>query len=83
MRTLLKHAMIVTMDDKGQVYTDGNLLFEDDRILQAGTAPVDENTCDEVLDLTGKLILPGLVNTHVHTSQQLARGLADDVDLLT
>lgn len=62
MRTLLKHAMIVTMDDKGQVYTDGNLLFEDDRILQAGTAPVDENTCDEVLDLTGKLILPGLVN---------------------
>lgn len=83
MRTLLKHAMIVTMDDKGQVYTNGNLLFEDDRILQAGTAPVDENTCDEVLDLTGKLILPGLVNTHVHTSQQLARGLADDVDLLT
>ncbi len=83
MRTLLKHAMIVTMDDKGQVYTDGNLLFEDDRILQAGTAPVDENTCDEVLDLTGKFILPGLVNTHVHTSQQLARGLADDVDLLT
>lgn len=83
MRTLLKHAMIVTMDDKGQVYTDGNLLFEDDRILQAGTAPADENTCDEVLDLTGKLILPGLVNTHVHTSQQLARGLADDVDLLT
>lgn len=83
MRTLLKHAMIVTMDDKGQVYTDGNLLFEDDRILQAGTAPVDEDTCDEVLDLTGKLILPGLVNTHVHTSQQLARGLADDVDLLT
>ncbi len=83
MRTLLKHAMIVTMDDKGQVYTDGNLLFEDDRILQAGTAPVDENTCDEVLDLTGKLILSGLVNTHVHTSQQLARGLADDVDLLT
>jgi hypothetical protein len=25
----------------------------------------------------------GLINTHVHTSQQLARGIADDVDLLT
>ena len=37
MRTLLKHAMIVTMDDKGQVYTDGNLLLEDDRILQNGS----------------------------------------------
>jgi cytosine/adenosine deaminase-related metal-dependent hydrolase len=27
--------------------------------------------------------LAGLINTHVHTSQQLGRGIADDVDLLT
>ena len=83
MKTLLKHAMIVTMDDEGRVYREGNLLFEDDRILQVGNEPVDERDCDEVLDLKGKLVLPGFVNTHVHTSQQLARGLADDVDLLT
>ena len=75
--------MIVTMNEQGQVCTDGNLLFEDDRIVQVGPEPVEEHACDEVLDLTGKLVLPGLVNTHVHTSQQLARGLADDVDLLT
>ena len=42
MRTLLKHAMIVTMNEEGQVYSDGNLLFEDDRIVQAGAEPVDE-----------------------------------------
>ena len=83
MRTLLKHAMIVTMNEEGQVFTDGNLLFEDDRILQAGPESADERTCEEVVDLTGKIVMPGLVNTHVHTSQQLARGLADDVDLLT
>lgn len=83
MRTLLKHAMIVTMNEQGQVCTDGNLLFEDDRIVQVGPEYAEEHACDEVLDLTGKLVLPGLVNTHVHTSQQLARGLADDVDLLT
>lgn len=29
------------------------------------------------------MLIPGLVNTHVHTSQQLGRGIADDVDLLT
>ncbi|KAF8390688.1 hypothetical protein HHK36_025215 [Tetracentron sinense] len=28
-------------------------------------------------------LLTGLINTHVHTSQQLARGIADDVDLMT
>jgi len=75
--------MIVTMNEQGQVCTDGNLLFEDDRIVQVGPEYAEEHACDEVLDLTGKLVLPGLVNTHVHTSQQLARGLADDVDLLT
>src|SRR5690625_1567007 len=37
----------------------------------------------EVIDCSGKIIMPGLVNTHVHTTQQLGRGLADDVDLLT
>lgn len=83
MKTLLKHAMIVTMDETGVVYTDGNLVFENDRIVSVGKEPVDEGDCDEVLDLTGKIVMPGLVNTHVHTSQQLARGLADDVDLLT
>ena len=83
MKTLLKHAMIVTMNEKGEVYQDGNLLFEDDKIVRVGKEPVEESSCEEVLDLTGKLLLPGLVNTHVHTSQQLARGLADDVDLLT
>lgn len=29
------------------------------------------------------LFMIGLINTHVHTSQQLARGIADDVDLMT
>lgn len=28
-------------------------------------------------------MLTGFINTHVHTSQQLARGIADDVDLMT
>ncbi|MCI8418261.1 MAG: amidohydrolase [Lachnospiraceae bacterium] len=83
MKTLLKHAMIVTMNPEGQVYRDGTLLFQDDKIVQVGNQDVEESSCDQVVDLKGKLILPGLVNTHVHTSQQLARGLADDVDLLT
>jgi len=30
-----------------------------------------------------RIVIPGLVNTHCHTSQQLGRGLGDDVDLLT
>lgn len=83
MKRLLKNAMIVTMNQAGEVYTNGSILLEDDKILKVGAFEVDEASCDEVEDCKGKIILPGFVNTHVHTSQQLARGLADDVDLLT
>lgn len=83
MRILLKNAMIVTMNDGDDVYTEGNILVENDKIVQVGEFDINEETCDEVQDCKGKIIMPGLVNTHVHTSQHLGRGLADDVNLLT
>lgn len=51
-----------------------------ERISHVGTAPTAAAAAEEV---RVPVVLPGLVNTHCHTSQQLARGLADDVDLLT
>ncbi len=85
-RTLLYNVGILTMDASRRQYNRGAILIDGDRILNLGPssallAEVDETT--ERLDLEGRWILPGLINTHVHTSQQLARGIADDVDLLT
>ncbi|GFJ87182.1 hypothetical protein Prum_008240 [Phytohabitans rumicis] len=37
----------------------------------------------EEYDAAGRIVIPAFVNTHCHTSQQLGRGVADDVDLLT
>ena len=37
----------------------------------------------EIMELNGKYVLPGFVNTHVHTSQQISRGVGDDVDFIT
>lgn len=37
----------------------------------------------ETYDASGRMVIPAFVNTHCHTSQQLGRGLADDVGLLT
>lgn len=85
-RQLLFNANIITMDDKRRQYTDGAILIENDRILKIGTHDelLEDMESDSVqVDLDGHWILPGLINTHVHTSQQLGRGLADDVDLLT
>ena len=83
MRTLLKNGYIVTMDPNKGVYTRGYVIVEDDRIAAvcSGEAPAGEY--DEVIHCEGKIIMPSFVNTHVHTSQQLGRGLGDDVNLLT
>lgn len=83
-QTLLRNATLITMEaDAGPPQT-GDLLVEGERIVCVGHVPPGRVSADaECLELAGKLVLPGLVNTHVHTSQQLARGIADDVDLLT
>lgn len=83
-QTLLKNAYVVTMDEGEQVYSKGSVLIQDDRIAAVGDVdPQTVRTDAHVFDCSGKIILPGLINTHVHTSQQLGRGLGDDVNLLT
>ncbi|MEE1243909.1 MAG: amidohydrolase family protein, partial [Frisingicoccus sp.] len=82
MKTLLKNAFVITMNDKEEVYSEGSVLVVDDKISKVGYFDLDEDV-DEVIDCKGKIVMPGLVNTHVHTSQQLGRGLGDDVNLLT
>jgi len=82
---LIKNANIVSMDQNRSVYVEGSILIENDKIIEIGKYDdlqplINSNVIVE--DAKGNWILPGLINTHVHTSQQLARGIADDVDLL-
>lgn len=79
-----KNGYILTMNASNQVYASGSLLVEGDRILAVGTVDESQVRGDaEVIDLHGKYLLPGFVNTHVHTSQQISRGVGDDVDFIT
>ncbi|KAM7258694.1 hypothetical protein ACFE04_014435 [Oxalis oulophora] len=85
---ILHNAVIVTMNNHLHVYQNGAILIQNDRITSIAQSDVILNqfshlTNAQIIDLNGQIILPGLINTHVHTSQQLARGIADDVDLLT
>ncbi len=81
---LLKNAYIITMNKSKQLYEKANLLIENNKIIKIGEISHSDIKEDaEVIDCAGKIVMPGLSNTHVHLSQQLGRGLADDVDLLT
>jgi len=40
---------------------------------------IEQNNGEEVIDLSGKIIAPGFVNTHTHASMSLLRGYAEDL----
>jgi cytosine/adenosine deaminase-related metal-dependent hydrolase len=84
-RTLLvRHAdVLVTMDDARREIPDGGLFVRGNRIEQVGTTADLPPSADEVIDLRGHVLLPGLVNTHHHMFQTLTRAVpaAQDAEL--
>jgi 8-oxoguanine deaminase len=73
---LVKHAeVLVTMDDTRRELRDAGLYIEDGRIVTVGATADLPQTADDVLDLRGHLVIPGLVNTHHHMYQSLTRAL--------
>ncbi|WP_211748300.1 5'-deoxyadenosine deaminase [Paenibacillus sp. Marseille-Q4541] len=76
---LIKGAQIVTMNGNEDVFV-GDLLIEDNKIKEIG---VDiQVLADRVIDGTGKALLPGFIQTHIHLCQTLFRGRADDLELM-
>jgi cytosine/adenosine deaminase-related metal-dependent hydrolase len=84
-RTLLRGATVLaTMDEARREIADGAVLVADNVIEAVGTtAELSARGADEVIDLTGHVVLPGLVNTHHHFYQTLTRALpgAQDAEL--
>jgi cytosine/adenosine deaminase-related metal-dependent hydrolase len=80
---LIKNAYILTMDDHLREIPEGGLFIDNGIILQVGATRDLPSTADEVLDLKGHVVLPGLVNTHHHFYQTLTRAVpaAQDANL--
>lgn len=78
-RVLIKGGTVVTMNQKREV-ARGDVLIEGDRIASIGE--VRRLKVDEEIDATGKLVIPGLIQPHIHLCQTLFRGYADDLELL-
>jgi 5-methylthioadenosine/S-adenosylhomocysteine deaminase len=83
-RLLIKGGTVITVTGPQGVYPGGTVLIEDGRILYAG--PADQAPAEEpgirTIDADGKLVMPGIVNTHCHAAMTLLRGYADDMRLM-
>jgi len=71
---LVKNAeLLVTMDGERREIKRGGLYIEDNVIRQVGPSDTLPQHADVILDMTGKVVIPGLVNTHHHMYQSLTR----------
>ncbi len=73
---------IVTMGSRG-IIRDGAIVIEDDHVVDVGKGAElrGKYLGYERMDAKGKVVIPGLVNTHQHAAMSLLRGYADDFPL--
>lgn len=79
MSILIKNGTIVTMNAQRDVF-NGDILIEGERIKEIGR--IEDGAAQEMIDARGMLVIPGLIQTHIHLCQVLFRGMADDLELL-
>jgi 5-methylthioadenosine/S-adenosylhomocysteine deaminase len=78
---LIKNALLLTLDQgnttpyKGHVYIEGDTIKS---ILQLGD---DLPEADECIEAEGCLVMPGLVNAHLHSDENMFKGLHDNMPL--
>ena len=72
MKKLIKSGTLVTAENSFR----SDILIEDEKIIQIGTDIVDEQA--EVIDATGKLVLPGGIDPHVHLALEMAGTISSD-----
>src|SRR5207244_3278367 len=78
---LLRGGRVVTMDATRRVL-DADVLVENGRIKAVEpTRRADGRSKPAIVDCRGLVVLPGLIQAHIHLCQTLFRGLADDLSL--
>lgn len=83
MEQLIRGAIVVTMDPARRILFGEDVLLREGRIAAIGREAAERAGPGALaIDASGKALLPGLVQAHVHLCQTLFRNLADGLELL-
>ncbi|WP_179377881.1 amidohydrolase family protein [Rhodococcus sp. ACS1] len=79
-RVLIRGGYIIPTAPADNDIPDGDILIEDGVIVAVGPSITEE--ADEVIDATGRVVIPGLIDTHRHLWETVLRNSLPDGDLM-
>jgi len=74
---LIGNGTVITFDENSQVISNGGVVIEEEDIVAVGETEELLSKYPEVIykDVRGKIIMPGMINTHMHLYSTFARGM--------
>jgi 5-methylthioadenosine/S-adenosylhomocysteine deaminase len=84
-RTLIKDGYVITMDEEGSILSPGSVLVDGDRIAWVGEGEPPQDVAtpapDRTIDASHRIVIPGLVNCHLHSTADYWKGAVDALAL--
>ncbi len=81
---LITNGQLLSEPGSNNIIDSGYVAITNSHIVATGSMTnLDDTTAKKTIDAQGKLVMPGLVNSHCHAAMTLFRGLADDLELMT
>lgn len=82
----IRGGILITVDKERRIIKDGGIVIEGNRIVKVGKREdLDKDYLhhtDIVIDASRKIVMPGLIDLHVHMAQAMTRGMAQYVRLI-
>lgn len=76
---IILHGKVVTMNENREIILDGAVAIRGEEIVAVDKSDVlvEKYKAEKVIDASGKVVMPGLVNSHLHVTQTFARTICD------
>jgi 5-methylthioadenosine/S-adenosylhomocysteine deaminase len=82
-RIAIENGLVLTMDPMSRIIENGRVVIEGREIVAIENSTHDPAPdCDLVIDATGKIVLPGLINAHSHLCMVFGRTIGPERRLL-
>ena len=76
MKTLIRNALVVTMNDHTDIIDKGSIVVNGNRLSYVGPAAWSPpGPFDQLIEADNRIVMPGMVNSHCHSPANLLRGM--------